>query len=443
MPHAPKISFLTATCIVVANMIGTGIFTSLGFQVGDLPSEFAIVVLWAVGGICALCGALSYAELGAALPRSGGEYHFLREIYHPALGFVAGWISATVGFSAPVAIAAMPFGTYLAGIFPTVNPLVAALAAVWITTLVLLCDLRLGSAFQIASTGLKITLIGILIVAGFLAQKTQTISFLPAKGDGSLILSAPFAISLYFVMYAYSGWNASTYITGELRNPRRNIPFSLILGTVLVSGLYILLNVIFMRTTPATEIIGKQEVALIASAHIFGATGGKIMAGFICLGLISTVSAMMWIGPRVTATMGEDFGVLTWLSRRTAGGVPLIAILLQWAIVNVMLLTATFQTVVNYVQFSLTLCSALTVLGVFVLRWRRPNLERPFRTWGYPVTPLVFLIVSGWMMWHLLTEPSTRLPSLLGVATALSGLVLYLLSSRNASYHESAQIVSR
>src|ERR1700716_22958 len=146
---AKTISPLTATCIVIANMIGTGIFTSLGFQVGDLPSGFAIIALWTVGGGCAMCGALSYAELAAALPRSGGEYHFLREIYHPSLGFLAGWISATVGFSAPVAIAAMPFGTYLAEIFPTINPLFIAMAAVWIVTVVLLCDLRLGRGFLI------------------------------------------------------------------------------------------------------------------------------------------------------------------------------------------------------------------------------------------------------------------------------------------------------
>src|SRR5438128_2882902 len=144
-----RISLLTATCIVIANMIGTGIFTSLGFQVGDLPSGFAIIAVWTVGGICAMCGALSYAELAAALPRSGGEYHFLREIYHPSLGFVAGWISATVGFSAPVAIAAMPFGTYLSEIFPAVNPLVAAMAMVWFVTLVLLCYLILFIDFQI------------------------------------------------------------------------------------------------------------------------------------------------------------------------------------------------------------------------------------------------------------------------------------------------------
>src|SRR5438034_5871437 len=328
-PH--RISLLTATCIVIANMIGTGIFTSLGFQVGDLPSGFAIIAVWTVGGICAMCGALSYAELAAALPRSGGEYHFLREIYHPSLGFLAGWISATVGFSAPVAIAAMPFGTYLAEIFPAINPLVAAMAAVWIVTVVLLCDLRLGSAFQIGSTVLKVALIVLLIGAGFCINKTQPISFWPMKGDGGLIASAPFAISLYWVMYAYSGWNASTYIVGEVRNPSRTIPLSVGLGTVVVSALYLATNAVFLRTTPASEMIGKQQVAVIASAHIFGATGAKIMGSFICLGLISTVSAMMWIGPRITAAMGEDLGVLALLTHRNSRGIPVTAILAQFA----------------------------------------------------------------------------------------------------------------
>ena len=401
---APRISLLTATCIVIANMVGTGIFTSLGFQVGDLPSGFAIAALWVVGGICAMCGALSYAELGAALPRSGGEYNFLREIYHPSLGFLAGWVSGTVGFSAPVAIAAMPFGTYLAEIIPGTNPLLWGLAVVWITTFVLLLDLRLGSAFQIGSTLLKVGLIVVIIVAGFSIISTQPISFFPAKNDAGLIVSAPFAVSLYWVMYAYSGWNASTYITSEIRNPARNIPLSVGLGTLLVTFLYVGLNTAFLRTTPIAEMVGKQQVALIAGAHIFGPAGGRIVTLFICLGLISTVSAMMWIGPRVTVVMGEDLRVLRPLARRNSRGIPVNAILAQFVIVNVMLLTATFQAVVNYVQFSLTLCSTLTVFGVFVLRWRQPDLPRPYKVWGYPITPLIFLAISAWMLVNLLSQ---------------------------------------
>src|SRR5205814_3565838 len=223
---ARTISPLTATFIVVANMVGTGIFTSLGFQVGGLPSGFAIMAIWMAGGICALCGALSYAELGAALPRSGGEYNFLREIYHPAVGFLAGWISATVGFAAPVAIAAIAFGTYFAEVVPGANPLFLSLAVVTICTVVLLRDLKLGSAFQNGSTILKVALILVIIVAGLCVKSTEPISFLPTKTDGALILSAPFAVSLYWVMYAYSGWNASTYIVGQLRYPSRTIPLS-------------------------------------------------------------------------------------------------------------------------------------------------------------------------------------------------------------------------
>jgi basic amino acid/polyamine antiporter, APA family len=427
------ISPLTATCIVVANMVGTGIFTSLGFQVAGVPTGFAIMAIWIVGGICALCGALSYAELGAALPRSGGEYHFLGVIYHPALGFLAGWISATVGFAAPVAIAAIAFGTYLAEVVPGLDPLFLSLAVVTICTIVLLRDLQLGSAFQNGSTILKIALVVVIIVAGFCVTSTQPVSFLPTKTDGALILSAPFAVSLYWVMFAYSGWNASTYIVGELRNPSRTIPLSVGLGTVLVMTLYVALNAVFLRTTPVAEMIGKQQVAVIAGTHIFGPAGAKLMALFICLGLVSSVSGMMWIGPRITAAMGEDLRVLNFLSRRNAHGVPVSAILAQYAIVMVLLLTATFQSAVNYVQFSLTLCSTLTVFGVFVLRWRRPDLPRPYRTWGYPVTPIIFLAISVWMLEHMLADSSTRAPSLWGLATMALGLIVYFLSPKTAT----------
>lgn len=424
------ISALTATCIVVANMVGTGIFTSLGFQVGDLPTGFSIMALWAIGGICALCGALAYAELGAALPRSGGEYHFLREIFHPSLGFLAGWVSATVGFAAPVAIAAMAFGTYFGEVMPGTNPLILSLTVVTICTLVLLRDLKLGSTFQNGSTILKVALIGVIIGAGLFVKGAQPISFLPVKGDGDLILSAPFAVSLFWVMYAYSGWNASTYIVGEVRNPARTIPLSLGLGTLLVMVLYLATNAAFLRTTPAAEMMGKQQVALIAGVHIFGPAGAKLVACFICLGLISTVSAMMWIGPRVTAVMGEDLGLLTRLSRRNAQGIPTTAILTQFTIVIVLLLTSTFQAAVNYVQFSLTLCSTLTVVGLYVLRWRQPDLPRPYRAWGYPFTPAIFLAISLWMLSHLLMQRSSRGPSLWGLATMALGLIVYFLSTR-------------
>ena len=426
---ARRISGHTATSIVIANMVGTGIFTSLGFQIGDLPSGFAILMLWLIGGVCAMCGALCYAELATALPRSGGEYHFLGTIYHPALGFMAGWISATAGFAAPVALAAMAFGNYLTGVLPGVSPLLASLAVVWLATPLLLADGKWGSRFQNAMTVLKVALILGVIVAGYCAGHAQPVSFLPRPGDGGLIVSGPFAVSLVYVMFAYSGWNASTYIAGEVRNPSRMIPLSVGLGTLVVTGLYLAVNAVLMRTTPVAEMAGKVEVALAAGPHLFGPAGTRIMAGLICLGLVSTVSAMMWIGPRVMVVMGEDLRGLRWFAGRNRHGTPVRATLVQFGLVNLFLLTARFEQVLTCATFVLQLCSFLTVMGVFVLRQRRPDLARPYRTWGYPVTPLVFLAVTAWMLWHILC--SKPYESLVGLGLAALGLILYLLSVKN------------
>jgi APA family basic amino acid/polyamine antiporter len=428
---ARRISALTATCIVVANMIGTGVFTSLGFQVGDLPSGFAILMLWLTGGVCALCGALCYAELAAAMPRSGGEYHFLGTIYHPSLGFMAGWISATAGFAAPVALAAMAFGNYLTGVFPGVTPLQASLAVVWLATPLLLGDSKLGSGFQNGSTLLKVALVLVVIGAGCFSGHSQAVSFLPQPGDGGLIVSAPFAVSLVYVMFAYSGWNASTYIAGEVRNPSRVIPLSVGLGTLLVMGLYLAVNAVFVRSTPMAEMAGKVEVAITAGPYLFGTAGTKIMAGLICLGLVSTISAMMWIGPRVMVVMGEDLRGLRWFAGKNRHGSPVRATLAQFALVNLFLLTSSFEQVVTCAMFVLQLCSFLTVMGVFVLRHRRPDLERPYRTWGYPFTPLLFMAVSVWMLWHIACSKPHE--SLIGLGTAGVGLILYLLSPKNPS----------
>ncbi len=407
-------------------MVGTGVFTSLGFQVTSLPSGFTLMALWLLGGLCAFCGALAYGEISAALPRSGGEYHFLSEIYHPAVGFVAGWISAAVGFAAPVALTAIAFGTYFHGVFPEISPVVPSLAVVGLITAVHLGGLGLGSLFQLSTTLLKVLLIAGLVLAGLLMDHPQAISFLPHASDPGLLASTPFAVSLIYVMYAYSGWNASTYVTAEIRDPARNIPRSLAIGTAFVTVLYLGLNAVFLRAAPMSELANQLDVGHVAALHIWGATGGRWMAGLICIGLLSSISAMTWVGPRVTMAMGEDCRALSFLARKTARNVPAIAILTQMGVVVGLLLTAKFQAVLTYLQFSLTTCSFLTVLGVFVLRVRRPQLARPYKTWGYPVTPLLFLAVSGWMMWHIVTEQPIE--SLAGLGTMLLGLGLYYLS---------------
>src|SRR5437764_2114742 len=224
--RAPRrtVGFFTACGIVIANIIGTGVFTSLGFQVADIQSGFALLMLWIVGGIAALCGALCYGELSAALPRSGGEYHFLSEIYHPAVGFMAGFVSATVGFAAPIALAAMAFGKYFQGVFGFGSPIALSFALVWVTAFVHMSGLKFGSAFQNLSTLVKVLLIVMLIIAGILVHPKQPISFLPQSGDAMAIFSSAFAVALVFVMYSYSGWNAAVYITGEIEQPQKNVP---------------------------------------------------------------------------------------------------------------------------------------------------------------------------------------------------------------------------
>ena len=227
-----KIGFFTACGIVIANIIGTGVFTSLGFQLPDISSGFALLMLWIVGGIAALCGALCYGELSAALPRSGGEYHFLSRIYHPALGFMAGIVSATVGFAAPIALAAMAFGKYFHGVFNAGTPMIFSLAIVWIVAVFHLSNLRVGSAFQNVWTIVKLLLIAALIAAGFLVDPKQPITFLPQPGDAMSILAGPFAVALVYVMYSYSGWNATSYIRASSPSFAGRSPLALTRPTV-------------------------------------------------------------------------------------------------------------------------------------------------------------------------------------------------------------------
>jgi basic amino acid/polyamine antiporter, APA family len=431
-PKPPvTVGFLTACGIVIANIIGTGVFTSLGFQVANIQSGFVLLMLWIVGGIAALCGALCYGELSAALPRSGGEYHFLSEIYHPALGFMAGFISATVGFAAPVALAAMAFGKYFVGVFNFGSPVLLSFALVWMVGLFHFGNLRRGSAFQNFWTIVKLLLIATLIVAGFLVRPRQPIDFLPQAGNTMSIFSGVFAVSLVYVMYSYSGWNASSYIISEVKQPERNVPRSLIAGTLIVIAAYVLLNGIFLATTPESEMHGQLEIGLIAGKHIFGDNGGRLVGAIICLGLISAVSSMTWIGPRVTMSMGEDHWFLRFLGRKNTYGVPANAVIVQLLIVNLLLLTRSFELVVIYIQFALLLCSLLTVVGLFVLRATRPNIPRPYRVWLYPMPPLIFAAITVWMMIYLLQSKTTE--SIAGLVTAMVGFVLYFCAGRRAS----------
>src|SRR5207253_2301036 len=229
----------------------------------------------------------------------------------------------------------------------------------------------------------------------------------------------------------YSGWNASSYIIGEVKNPERNVPRSLLVGTTIVMAAYVLLNAVFLATAPQDEMRGQLEVGLIAGKHIFGENGGRVVGAIICLGLISAISSMTWIGPRVTMSMGEDHWLLRFLGRKNAAGVPGNAVIVQLLIVNLLLLTRSFELVIVYIQFTLLLCSLLTVAGVIFLRVTKPNIPRPYRVWFYPIPPIVFSAITVWMMIYLLK--SKTIESVAGLATASAGFLLYFCAARRVS----------
>lgn len=418
------IGFAACTALVVANMVGTGVFTSLGFQLAEIPSRPAIMLLWLLGGVLALCGALCYAELSAALPRSGGEYHFIGRIFHPALGFMAGLVSVVIGFAAPSALAAVAFGSYLNGVWPAASPLASSCIIIALVTAVHLRTLALSSAFQVTFTTLKIALV---VFLSFALLGGPPSAPPPAGPWTDYAFSAPFAVSLMYTLYAYSGWNAATYILGEVRAPARVVPAALATGTLVVTVLYLALNHAFLRAAPAAALAGELNVAQVAAVAVFGESGGKIVAAIIAAGLVSTLSAMVWAGPRVATVIAEDhprfFG---FLRRRNPGGIPARAVLAQSALSLALVLTATFEQVLVYAQLALLACGFLTVAGLVVLRWREPKLPRPFRVPLYPLPPILFLGISGFAI--LYTAASRPREALCGVLTMAVCFALYYVA---------------
>ena len=428
-----------AIAVVVGNMVGTGVFTSLGYQLVDIQSGFVLMLLWGLGGGCALCGALCYGELAAAFPRSGGEYHLLSRVYHPLLGFLAGWISVTVGFAAPIALGAMAFGTYFSSALSFEGEAWAVALSVAVVLGVAgihLRPIRLGAQFQSVFTALKALCIVVLVVACFLLGEGQEISFLPREGDLALLFSAEFAIALIFVMYAYTGWNAATYIVDEVQDPQRTVPRALLVGTTLVTLLYIGLNGGFLYSAPIDSMMGEIEVAKVAADHVLGETGGRLMAGFISFGLISMLSASIWVGPRVAQRMGEDFRGLHLLARKSGSGIPANAVLLQAGIAVALILTSSFEQVLVYIELLLVLFALVTVAGVFRLRICHPERVRPVKAWGYPVTPAFFVVINVWMIVYIVREKPEE--ALWGLGTLMLGGVVYFIAQRRGTLADRA-----
>ncbi len=425
-----KFKHTTVIAVVIANMVGTGVFTSLGFQLLDIRSGFVLLMLWAVGGVIALCGAMTYAELGAAMPRSGGEYNFLTRIYHPAVGFASGWVSATVGFAGPTALAAMTFAAYAtSSLGGDANPwLLKAIACGLIVVLTLVhgSTRRNSGSLQVVFTVLKVgVIVAFCIGALWIADAPQAVRFVFAAEDVPLLTSGAFAVSLIYVSYAYTGWNAATYLSGELHDPQRTLPWILMAGTLVVMVLYLALNYVFLRVTPMDAMVGQLEVGYIAADAAFGELGGRFAGLVLSLLLISTVSAMTVAGPRVLQMIGEDIKQLRFLGQTNADGVPARAILVQSILAIIFILTSSFESVLVFSGFILALNSLVTVLGVFVLRVRQPDLPRPYRTFAYPLTPLIYLGLTAWTLLFVIINKTQE--SLLGLGVIVVGLIVYAL----------------
>lgn len=428
-----KFRYPTLTAVVIANMIGTGVFTSLGFQLLDIRSGFVILMLWALGGLAALCGALCYAELGAALPRSGGEYNFLSRIFHPVAGFVSGWISCTVGFAGPVALASMTFAAYVTSALPgDIGPWSEKLLAAGLLiglTVVHGTSHRTSGSTQVVFTILKVAVILAFILFTLLVIDTpQPVNFLPVSGDGDLMFGATFAVSLIYVSFAFSGWNAATYLSGELEDPQRTLPWILIAGTCVVTMLYLGLNFAFLYAAPMESMVGQVEVGAIAAQAAFGEVAGRFTGITLALLLVSTVSAMTIAGPRVIQVIGEDFPAVRALGKMNANGIPGRAIYTQSAIALLIIFSSTFESILVFSGFTLALNTFFTVLGVYVLRQKEPALERPFRTTLYPLPLLFYLLLIGWTL--LFTLMSRPMEGLFSLGIIGSGLIFYFLTTR-------------
>ncbi len=429
-----KFSSTTATTIVIANMVGTGVFTSLGFQLLDIQAAPVILMLWVLGGVLALCGALCYAELGAALPRSGGEYNYVARVYHPGAGFISGWISATIGFAAPTALAAITAGAYLQVLWPEVSRSLAAAVLVLVVTAVHMGSRGGSSRFQLLFTAAKIALIVVFVATAFWHVETvQPVRWLPVMSDLDLVGTAGFAIALIFVNYAYTGWNAATYLAGEVHDVTRSLPRILIVGTAVVTALYVVLHVMFLSVAPMDAMAGQLEIGYIVADFAFGDGGSRLIAGMLAVLLISTVSAMILAGPRALQVIGEDVPALGVLARTNRHGVPYVAIGTQTALTLVMILTSTFEAILIFASFTLALNTLVTVAGVAVLRHRQPELARPFEVPWYPVPVLIYCGITFWTLVYVLWERPVE--AAVGAALIAAGWLFYRLTRATVAPH--------
>ena len=430
-----RIGWFTAACVLVGNVVGTGIFTTTGFMARDLGHPGLILSIWLMGGLIALAGALSYSELGTALPVAGGEYVYLHRAYGPFIGFLSGWTSFAVGFSAAIAAGAMSFAAYFLELLRLgdeggVPSTIVGLALLWSITGFHLVGVGAGGFLQRILTLLNIGAIFALITAGLLIGEGNWahLNLSDARATPSIGLSI---VSLIFALYAYSGWNAAVYLAGEVTEPARTIPRALIGGTLFVTLLYLALNGFYFYALPVTDLANAPllPVANKVAVALLGSDAARLVTTLLCLSIAGAMSAMVWAGPRVYYAMARD-GLIPSCFCRTSGArdTPINAILLQSLWASVLILSGSFERLVIYSGTVLTVFSALAVGALLILRRKEPNLPRPYRTPLYPFVPGFFIIMSIVIIWNAVSE--RPLEAGLGLATVLAGTPLYVIWQR-------------
>lgn len=436
-----KLGLFPVTNIVIANMIGAGIFTTSGLLMAGLKNPLLMMGLWIAGGVIALCGALSYGELGAAMPRAGGEYVFLSRLYHPVLGFLSGWVSFFVGFSAPIAASAIGFSEYLTRAFPalvhpgilpgTIESVVLkkgyAILVIVLFTAIHIRGIVFGARVQNFLSLLKVGLIMGLVMFGFLLG-TGNFNHLFQGSSFTLDFSGlkTIGLSLMWIMFAYSGWNASAYIGSEVKDPRKNMPRSLLLGTGAVILVYFFINLFYLYAIPPAKMGGVISIAGLAAGNSFGNTIENLISVLVGFALFSSLSAFVILGPRVYYSMAVDGYFFKFAAEvHPRFGAPAKSILLQGVIAAVMVLFGTFDQVLTYMGFSLGIFPILAVAGLFKMR-RQGNF--PYKSPGFPIVQLVFMLFGVSIL--LLSFFERPKESSIALGTVAIGIPIYWFFKR-------------
>lgn len=418
-PSVATFGFFSLVCLIIANMIGAGVFTTSGFALGDLGSANRVMAAWVVGGGIALCGALSYGGLVQRMTESGGEYLFLSRVIHPVAGFIAGWVSLLAGFTGAIAFAARAFETYAFPTLPEWLPSGAAASAmVAVAALLHGVRVRAGAVSQNAVVVLKVVMIaGFLMFAAFVAL---TEGAAPAPPPAMPFSLTAFAGSLVWISLSYSGFNAAVYVAGEAKDARRNAPRALWVGTAVVTVLYVALNAAFVYLPPFEAVVGREDVAAAAAQAIGGQTAAFSIRVITVIALISSVFSLVMAGPRVYARMADD-GVFPRFFRFRGDGAPTAAIVGQAALAIVVIMLSDLRGLLSYLGFTLSISAALSVAALFVIARREGR--QAVSVWGYPFTPLFYvlvtLVLAGIAGWR---EPVQLLAA---VVTIVSGSVVY------------------